>query len=96
MTDPSPLTLSPADQRQILVDEVHALNKILADSGWEQTGRVQQPRPHWALTARRAALDAIRKLDAKMPAEADDDALETFMAAGRIEGKLDAALARGQ
>lgn len=73
--------LSPAEQRQILVDEVWHLNAILETEGWNAAGYHGQPRPHWALPARRAALDAIRKLDRQSPPDAvQTTELEDFLA----------------
>lgn len=75
--------LTPAEQRAILVEEVHNLNRILEEADWSQKGRVGQPRPHWALTARRATLEAIRKLDKQSPPAEDADELDEFLTAAR-------------
>lgn len=72
--------LPPSEQRRLLVEEVRQLNEILAAEGWTQKGRVGQPRPHWALPARRAALEAIRKLDRQSPpGDEEKDALSVFL-----------------
>lgn len=72
--------ITPAEQRRMLVEEIRGLNKILEAEEWNQTGRVGQPRPHWALTARRAALESLRKLDRQSPPDADaPDELAAFL-----------------
>lgn len=71
--------LSIEGQRAMLAAEVVAMTQILRRDGYEQRGSMGQVRPHWALSQRRAALDALRKLDALAGVESDDP-LEEFEA----------------
>jgi hypothetical protein len=75
------MRLPPEEQRQILVEEIEQLNIILRDQGWSVEGYNGQPRPHWALTARRQAMEALRKLDRQTAYDASEvSELEAYLA----------------
>lgn len=70
--------LSPSEQRQMLVEEVQLYTEAIQKMGtWVQGSRNQEIL-NPALASRRAALEAIRKLDAKAPEEVQND-LEDFL-----------------
>ena len=70
--------LSPLEQRQILVDEINDYTKAIESQGQWVKGSRNNLVLNPALAARRAALDALRKLDAQNPAE-ESSALDEFL-----------------
>jgi hypothetical protein len=66
----------------MLVAEVEELTGVIEAHGFMITGSAGQPVLNPALAARRAALEAIRRLDASSPPPMDADALDEFLDEG--------------
>jgi hypothetical protein len=71
--------MSPEQRRKLLEAEVRELNRAIKQRGLWVPGSRGQEILNPALAARRAALEAIRKLDVTSPAAPAKDPLEAYL-----------------
>jgi hypothetical protein len=72
-------SLTPERRRELLEAEVDELTEAIKQRGYWVRGSRGQEILNPALAARRAALEAIRKLDASSPAQPEADPLQEYL-----------------
>ncbi|MEW6473436.1 MAG: hypothetical protein AB1679_14285 [Actinomycetota bacterium] len=71
--------MTPEDRRQLLIAEIEDLTAAVEHLGLWVKGSQGQDILNPALAARRAALEALRKLEAGMTLDEGPDALAAFL-----------------